>query len=274
MPRSPLPRLALLLLSTCTALAGCGGTQGEGDLAPTRIYVTIVSHNELGTNKQPLCAEAAKQQDKYLANRAKLLEVAALVVARGAAWDFQSDYEFLTAVEKWDTTAVTSATGGKNLVRYLNELSPTHIQVDAHSHENIGGQYVELPRFNYADVAAFLVELGVPTSNVVGGFIANPASDENWTRFGAGVTSLVRSPGYRWAPTLLWGAGSANHVDDPQASGVWNPKSPSEFMVDDPAHQPLPNVGGYIKDSGDNDVLIGFEHRPESERLQHIADEA
>ena len=33
-------------------------------------------------------------------------------------------------------------------------------------------------------------------------------------------------------------------------------------------------LGGYIKDSGDNDVLIGFEHRPESERFQPIADEA
>lgn len=33
-------------------------------------------------------------------------------------------------------------------------------------------------------------------------------------------------------------------------------------------------LGGYREDADDNDILIGFEHRPESERFQPIAEEA
>lgn len=33
-------------------------------------------------------------------------------------------------------------------------------------------------------------------------------------------------------------------------------------------------LGGYVKDADDNEVLIGFEHRPESERFQPLAEEA
>ena len=145
---------------------------------------------------------------------------------------------------RWDDEALTATTDAKSVVKYLAELSPAHVTVDAHSHEKSG--------YNYADVVQMLSDLGVPATGVLGGFIATPPSSENWTRFRNGPLRGLRSPYPLWSPSVLWGGASGQHRDDPHASGVWRPKDAEHFFEDDPTQSP-PNIGGYTSDrvSGD-----------------------
>jgi hypothetical protein len=122
-----------------------------------------------------------------------------------------------------------------NLVQYLNTFAPGNIQVDAHSHEQRG--------YNYADVAYLLNGLNVPPNGIVGGFVVNPVQNQTWTRLRSPLQGR-RYPSYTWQATTLWGGGSAGHTDDSNASGIWRPKSGSEFEVDDPTQQLLV-VGNY-----------------------------
>lgn len=138
----------------------------------------------------------------------------------------------------WDDSAARASTDGGNIVKYLSELAPDRLVVDAHSHELRG--------YNYADVSYLLTQLGVESTGVVGGFIYTPSSRANWTRFRAPVAGSK----YRTATfnaVTLWGGGSADHRNDSTASGIWRPKSTTEFHTDDPA-QRLTNIGHYTGD--------------------------
>jgi hypothetical protein len=117
-------------------------------------------------------------------------------------------------------------------VRWLAELAPDQIAVDAHSHERSG--------WNYADVAFLLQQLGVPTTGLVGGYIASPPSQQTWTRLRAPLVGL-RPPYPVWQAQALWGGGSGNHRDDPRASGIWRPRDAEHFFEDDPS-QTLPDL--------------------------------
>jgi hypothetical protein len=218
-----------------------GGDSGGGSDAaadtPTRIYATFVTHNEQSNNIPCKDVVDANKQSEYLSNRTATIAFAKAIADAGGAYDLMSDMDYIDQINRFDSASVMGSTGGKNLFKYLNEFAPGKVTVDMHSHEKSG-----VGGFNSADVAEALGKLGVPANGVVGGFIANPAKDENWTRLAKPMKALRSS--YEWTAKVLWGAGSGNHVNDPVASGVWRPKSPDEFMVDDPA-QALPNIGGY-----------------------------
>jgi len=218
-----------MFLLALTLAAGTGTVA-----APTRVFAAFVSHNEEAASNPP-CAPVVTGRERYLANRAAVVTLARAIVERNAAWDFQSEWQYLQAVQAWDDAAVTGATDGKNIARYLAELSPSHLAVDAHSHERSG--------WNYADVAHLLAGLGVPPTGIVGGYIANPSSAETWTRLRQPLRGL-RAPYPTWQALALWGGGSANHRDDARASGVWRPLDPERFFEDDPA-QALFNIGGW-----------------------------
>ncbi len=224
-----------------------GDAGGGGDAAvetPTRIYATFVTHNEQSNNIPCKDVVDPTKQTEYLNNRAATITFAKTIADAGGAYDLQSDLTYIEQINLFDNASVTASTGGKNLFKYLNEFAPGKVTVDMHSHEKSG-----VGGFNSADVAEALDKLGVPANGVVGGFIASPAKDENWTRFRSPMKAIRSS--YQWSAKLLWGGGSANHVNDPKASGMWRPKSPDEFMVDDPA-QTLPNIGGYADISKDD----------------------
>lgn len=203
----------------------------------TKILATWGSHNELASARNPGCVDATKTQTGYLANRAKTLELAALIRAKGVAWDLMTDMDYIDAVKRWDTAEVMQSTGGKNLLRYLADLDPARLAIDAHSHERPLGPTA----FNMADVVAELIAMGIPSTGIVGGFIAVP-TEENWTRYRSPLRALRSS--FSWQAQFLWGGGSANHTNDRHATGMWRPKSPTEFFVDDPS-QALGNIGNY-----------------------------
>lgn len=256
------------VLWACVALGLLGVACGEvssspdaglprdaGPPPPARIYASFVSHNEddlndlcasrlfglSATPAGPSAGATVPPRDLYLAMRAATVELAQTIVEAGAAYDMQSDYPFLDAVDRYDDATVMASTGGQNLVSWLATFAPGSVTVDAHSHEH---RYLGEP-VSYADVAALVAELtGLPSTGVVGGFLAAPAGDEDWTRFRAGpvVALRVRSAGYAWSPGVLWGSGSPMHVADVDISGVWRPTDGDHFDVDDPAST-LPNIG-------------------------------
>lgn len=245
---------ALGSLVSLALLVGCGGasstssqTSGAGGSgAPvTRIYATIVSHNEEDSNAS--CKNGPNNDPaKYAANRALLKALAEGIVARGGAYDQQNEWKFLSRVAdaSYETPALEAETGGKNILAYIAGLDPERVSVDVHHHPT------KFSNENYADVAGRLLELGIVEQGVVGGFLFSPASasEVDTMRAYAEQGQVSNQPwgGQKvtWKPKILWGGGSANHTGDSPASGVWRPKSSAEFYLDDPS-SPLPNVGNY-----------------------------
>ena len=219
-------------------------TLDAGATSPrTRIYVALVSHNE--ESLQSFCTADFTQRDGYLLNRSRTLAFARMVLDHGAAWDLQSDWLYLEGVGQWDTGSVTANTGGQNLIAYLASLAPNRIVVDAHSHES---------RYNYADVAHLIENLGAPRTGVTGGFIYYPTANEVWTRLESPLAGVV-FPSVTWTADILWGAGTYLHLGpDSHVSGIWRPRDAQRFHEDDPARR-LVNVGGYTGLVGVNDLL-------------------
>lgn len=238
-----------------TAVLGAGLWLMPGMLLAadrTRIFVTFVSHNEESFSNPP-CAPVLTDRSRFAANRAAVVSLAQVIWDKRAAWNFQSEYEFLLRLSDWESDEERRGTHGLNLVHYLNTMAPGHIQVDAHSHELRG--------YNYADVAYLLSRFNVPPNGIVGGFIVNPVAQQTWTRLRTPLASR-KYPGYTWQASTLWGGGSPNHIGDSNASGIWRPKAANEFEIDDPG-QALLVVGNYP----------GVEEAIDPEPIQFLLDE-
>lgn len=201
------------------------------------IYVTIVMHNEERFNYDT-------NRTYYLQSRTQLLKFAQLLHQYGAAFDWQSDWRFLKAVQLYDKGNVVSNTNGKNIVAYLYSLG---VSIDPHAHESI---------YNYADVAELIRQLGVPPSKVVGGFLYYPPDNpQGWEKFKNPLKGRM-FPNAVWQVEILWGASTAGHKGlDLHASGIWRPKSKDKFIIHDP-NQPLIYVGGYRRTIGGVEELI------------------
>jgi len=187
------------------------------------VYVTLAMHNE-DTNSRNY-PNYATSQSSYLAARSILLEFGKMIQRHQIAFNWESDWNFLIGVLKWDTPSVTATTNGKNLVRYLKE--DLGLSVDPHSHENNG--------YNYADVAHLLDSLGVPPTNVVGGHVWDPgeAGYQNWERFKQPLNGS-KFPWAQWKGDILMGSATGLHRNDPKPTGVWRPTDKYHFWEDDP----------------------------------------
>ncbi|MCB9561621.1 MAG: hypothetical protein H6708_14540 [Kofleriaceae bacterium] len=251
--------LALVVLAAC---AGCGevsdagpdaaaadpdaATTDGGDGPPTQVLVTLVSHNEdTRTGANPACtAFFGDLAGRYAANRAAVLAIADLVVAGDAAWDFESDAEYLDAVAAREPA-------DDNVVRTLATRSPAHIVVDAHAHES--------PVKNYADVANQVEALAGVRTGVIGGYLVDPCDggppSPDWEKFRAPLTPA--GGGAALTATVLALGASPGHRCDPPASGVWRPASHAEPFRDDPT-QTLPAIGPGLSGLGLVDGLAAI----------------
>jgi hypothetical protein len=159
-----------------------------------------------------------------------VIAFAQAVTAAGAKYNWQSDWNFLQAVAKYDHG--TTDTNGKNVVQYLSE--DLGVAVDPHAHETV---------YNYADVAYLISQLGVEPSHVVGGFLVYPVEQSKLEYLWKPITSTLDSS-YSWQAELLWGGGSPSHVSDYNISGMWQPASAEDYLASSTV-APLPNIGGY-----------------------------
>jgi len=203
-------------------------------MPPTRLYATIVSHNEQDTNAgcQPVLDSAAIWHQ----NRTETLTFARAIVDAGGAYDLQSDFRWIQQMDLWEDDAERAETNNQNLLAYLSTQFPGQVTVDAHNHD---------ASHNYADVAKMLADRGVPDSAVVGGFIWSPTEDADWERFRAPLAGIAY-PGTAWNAEILWGGATLGHKGpDSEASGVWRPADAANFHSDDPAGDVV-TLGNYI----------------------------
>jgi len=178
----------------------------------------VVSHNEENERR----FGSLDTREGYLEFRASLLRFARMLKRYGAKYNWQSDWRFLRAVERFDQGEVLESTNGKNIVRYLKE--DLGFEVDPHAHESI---------YNYADVAYMFERLGVKSSKVVGGFVYwPPENPQGWEKFREPLHG--KNYNYTWEAEILWGAATFLHRGpDDVSSGIWKPKDKYHFTEHD-----------------------------------------
>lgn len=188
------------------------------------IFLSFITHSE-EVGRYP---NYSQDRAAYETAHANLINFATMMKRNNVRWQFQSDYNFLVAVQEFDTGS--AATNGKNIIRWLEE--DMGFDVDPHGHQRT---------YSYADIAYLLKDLGVEDTGVVGGFTAYPASDSDLEKFWEPIAGEQYST--NWQAKILWGGASAGHQDDDKvtASGVWRPKSADELFIDDPSR--LPYIG-------------------------------
>ncbi|MCP4641408.1 MAG: hypothetical protein GY851_13285 [bacterium] len=201
---------------------------------PPYIYVSVVVHNEEG-------ADYINDVALFNQERQAVIDFATMLDEENAMLNWQSDWRFLRAVQQHDTGA---GTGGENIVEWLHGMG---FEVDPHAHESI---------YNYADVAHLISELGVTPSGIVGGFVADPPESSLLERFWIPIQGS-QFPAQSWQAQALWGAATADHVNDAPlwASGIWKPQDNEHFMTHDNG-APLPHIGKYGNTWAHLDELI------------------
>lgn len=253
------------------------------------VHSEVASESTAGVPATPNFTTLPTTKATYVQWREALLEFARMCAGRGLSWNFQSDWNFLEGVYRYEIAAPgntaydpaiangtysdnstglrSTNTGGKNVVRYLSEnLS---VSLDPHSHETGG--------YNYADIAYVLEQkLGATATKVVGGHVYGGAGYQNWPKFlaaGGLAASKYNSANYTWKPEMLMGGATASHASDPHVSGLWRPSIPPD--PDPPAtdtayftHNASTDIvaaGGWEQDFHEIDRLL---HLVESGRVQ------
>lgn len=253
---------ALLVTLTLVLVAPSAMAQGP------QVYFSIAVHSEepgLGSATVPATPNfSTVSKVTYVQWRDAILTFAQLCAARNLPWSFQSDWNFLEGVRRYETptgaaydASLMTNTTGKNVARYLNEN--LGVTLDPHSHENSG--------YNYADVAWLLTQLGVTPTGVVGGHVYTGTGYQEWPKFVEDPLGLLcekySATGYRWKPVVMMGGGTTSHADDPHSSGIWRPShtagttisSKEQYFTDDPAGQ-IAAIGHWDQDLHANDQFL------------------
>ncbi len=220
-----------------------------------KVYVTAFSHNEDPFHAQTPRFEDSESEATYWAFRDVTLEAAEWLAAKGIPYSFQTDWNFINGMRKYEIAGTTrmfsvrkgalSKTGKKNLVKYLSEN--LGVEIDAHTHQNADTAVSTTP-YNYADVANLIHEVsGVLPSAIVGGQVINEPNYGNWPQYKASVSGS-RYPEKSWTFSAIMGGGTSNHTSDVLAAGIWPPMEPGS----------PPNYDRYYEiDSSSSLVVIG-----------------
>ena len=192
------------------------------------VYATVITHNE----EPPGNPNYAQNPAVFWQHRAGLVRFAQMLYDEGVTYHFQSDWNFLLAVQWYDTGTVE--TNHRNVVRWIREY--LGFEVDPHAHET---------QYNYADVAFLIQQVGVTPSHVVGGYIAWPPQNSILEHFWEPIEGNIYNT--TWQAEILWGGGTGLHQNEDTlwTSGIWKPENRFLILCHDDA-APLPNVGKYV----------------------------
>lgn len=209
------------------------------------LHLTIVSHNEEPSTRS---IDYLASRTGYQRNRELVRQLALVIQSKGATWSFQSDWNFLQAVAAYDTGAVVRNTNGKNILRWMVE--DLGFEVSPHAHES---------KYNYADVAYLVEQLGLPRNTVVGGFLYWPVDNpQGWEQHENGIFG-VKYPSFFWRADLLWGAATPLHQgEDEESYGLWHPKDKFTF-TENSATRRLVYIGGGCKSNFTGATLDGVQ---------------
>lgn len=229
--------IALILVFASVLLPNLEPALAEENKAT--IYVSIVSHNEEpNLTNHP---DFTEDYQSYEAYRTGAVNFAEMLYENGAKYNFQSDWNFLLAEQTYGESF--ESTNSKNLLQWLEE--DLNFAVDPHAHESI---------YSIADVAYLMEELGATPSNIVGGFIADPAEDSRVEDFQDPIEGWQYNTS--WEAEALWGAATGLHADDSdlKISGIWRAKDNEHFTTHDSDSKAV--IGSYTSDwDGLEDLL-------------------
>jgi hypothetical protein len=211
------------------------------------VYVAIWLHNHDPFQQYE---QVINDKNIYSQRRNTMLKLIRYMKENNMPWSWQIDWNYLEAIIKYEVEAkdeeLLKQTEGLNILQYAQKNG---VEIDPHCHENSG--------YNYADVAYLIQKAGVTPSCVVGGHLWDPNGEkfQNWSRFTNGIYGEKYGNSAFWKPTVLMGAASYKHSNDPSASGVWKPKSKDEFFTHDP-NSNLVSIGGWSRDGNSLTELI------------------
>lgn len=169
-----------------------------------KIYINLGTHNEI-LNESYDTNEAEYDNAKVVA-----LQILNHVNSIGAKWNFQTCSKFVLGALNWDQ----AATSQTDLLETL--FLSGNVEIDPRNKTSFP-DYM----YNISDVYHLLDSCGVTSTHTVGGFLAYPYQDEDWTQFRTPKIGAVY--GLPWQAEIIWGGGSPNHVQDANNYGVWKP---------------------------------------------------
>lgn len=217
------------------------------------LHLNLGSHNEMSD-----IIHGVNYGQNFSFIKSRILEIADSVKANGAKWNMQVESNFILACLQNDSAYFRQ----DDIIQKMDQLSD--VEVDPHNHlDTIVGHGFNFNPYNYADLAHLLDSCGLSSSMNVGGFLYNSSDwktkDENWSLWKNGIQGRV-FPQYQWTPTVLWGGGTPDHINDKFPSGIWHPAGPTplKYLKNDP-HQLMAIGNGcrwLIQDTNDLDVLI------------------
>jgi hypothetical protein len=155
-------------------------------------------------------------ESEYQTAKSMTLQILNHVNSIGAKWNFQTCSKFVLGALNWDD----AATSPTDLLQTLQASG--RVEIDPRDKR-------ELPiyPYNISDVYHLLDSCGVTSTHTVGGFLAYPYNNEDWTQFRNPKIGAVY--GEPWQAEIIWGGGSPGHVQDLNNYGVWKPKDGDSY---------------------------------------------
>lgn len=186
----------------------------------TPVYLNFVTHNELTDpidyDTSPIGFTFSTQQVENFAD---------LIVDRQAAWNFQTCSKYLLGVINFQNAYNDTS----DILEWMDRQE--EIEVDPRGKTSFFYPY------NIADAALLLDSIGLGPRFNVGGFLANPPAQQDWTHYNEDSVTGAVFPHFRWQPEVLSGGGSVWHTDDDYTFGVWKPQDSINFHVHEPANR-------------------------------------
>jgi len=209
----------------------------DGD---TPVYVTLVSHNERtisqGGGRRVVYADMRNSKEGYKKFRDSLIRIADMIDEYGMSYSYQTDYMFLEGMDLYEDDILeeeSEKTNGKRIYEYLESLG---VSIEPHAHECMP-PYTEKEgcgdkKYNYADLAYRIKSSGgVDPNPVVGGSGGKLRTIQDFAECLDGI-----SFDYKWCPeifTVFGGESPGHRGSDDYTSGIWNPKSITDFYNHD-----------------------------------------
>ncbi|OWY24838.1 hypothetical protein C7N43_27910 [Sphingobacteriales bacterium UPWRP_1] len=206
-----------LIICSCLICYLCNNIISQAQNVP--VYLYFASHNE--TNDITYHGLDYADAADYATMRGYVKQVCDTIMAYNARYEMMLESNFILGCLQNES----AHTNPDDLIEWADNTA--QIEIQPHNHFKPFG-FGANP-YNYADLCHLLDSCGLSsTSEVMGGFIwrnfTSPPVNQDWTQWQTPQPGFT-FPFYSWKPTLLWGGGSPNHIDDYDAYGIWKPQA-------------------------------------------------
>lgn len=234
----------ILLLCSCLVGYLCNNDLQAQNVP---VYIYFGSHNE--TTDIIYHGLDYNDEADYNTMRNYVKQVCDTIIAHDARYEMMLESNFILACLQHEN----ACTNPYDLIEWADNTP--QIEVQPHNHFKPFGTNAN--PYNYADLCYLLDSCGLSsTSEVMGGFIwrnfTSPSVPQDWTQWQTPQPGFT-FPDYSWQPTLLWGGGSPNHIDDYNAYGIWKPQAPT--LTGFGTHNPLGSLVNFGTGCGEEFIL-------------------